>query len=99
MVEYLLQTPIGLRVAELIRGVRPIAPEMLDAEVVSALRSMTIRGEIGEERALIALDALARSPVERVSHQGLARSTWQFGTTSAPMTLFTSSSPSNRTPR
>ena len=37
-VEYLLKTPIGLAMADLIERAVLIAPELLDAEVLSALR-------------------------------------------------------------
>ena len=76
--EYLLNTPKGQRIAELIRDVPPIAPEMLDAEVLSALRSALMRGEIDEAQALTALEDLADWPIERVSHRYLARPAWQL---------------------
>ena len=44
-VEYLLRTPLGLTVADMIEGASLTAPELMDAEVVSVLR----RG--GVERA------------------------------------------------
>ena len=76
--EYLLNTPKGQRVAELIKDVPPVAPEMLDAEVLSALRSAVMRGEIDEAQALTVLEDLADWPIERVSHRYLARSAWRF---------------------
>ena len=76
--EYLLNTPKGQRIAELIQDVPPIAPEMLDAEVLSALRSAVMRGEIDEAQALTALEDLADWPIERVSHRFLARLAWRF---------------------
>ena len=76
--EYLLNTPKGQRIAELIQDVPPIAPEMLDAEVLSALRSAMMRGEIDESQALTALEDLANWPIERVSHRYLVRSAWRF---------------------
>lgn len=57
--EYLLNTPKGQRIAELIQDIPPIAPEMLHAEVLSALRSAVMRGEIDEAQALTALEDLA----------------------------------------
>lgn len=76
--EYLLNTPKGQRVAELIKDVPPVAPEMLDAEVLSALRSAVMRGEIDEAQALTMLEDLTDWPIERVSHRYLARSAWRF---------------------
>ena len=37
-VEYLPRTPLGLTVANMIEGSSLVAPEMLDAEVLSVLR-------------------------------------------------------------
>ena len=76
--EYLLNTPSGLRVAELIETTPPIAPEMLDVEVMSALRGAVMRGAIEEAQALTALEDLALWPIERVSHRFLVRTAWQF---------------------
>ena len=76
--EYLLNTPKGQRIAEIIQDIPPIAPEMLDAEVLSALRSAVMRGEIDESQALTALEDLADWPIELVSHRYLARSAWQL---------------------
>ena len=76
--EYLLNTPKGQLVAELIQDVPPIAPEMLDAEVLSVLRSAVMRGVLNETQALTALEDLADWPIERVSHRYLARSAWHF---------------------
>ena len=75
-VEYLLETEVGLRVAALIAGVRLIAPEMLDAEVLSALRRNVQQENISEARALEALARLEALPVERVSHRTLTRAAW-----------------------
>lgn len=74
-VEYVLETDVGLKVAELIDGARLIAPEMLDAEVLSALRRK-VREEISEATALDALTNLQDMPIERVSHQTLTRAAW-----------------------
>ena len=76
--EYLLNTVKGQRIAALIQDVPPIAPEMPDAEVLSALRSAVMRGEIDESQAPTALEDLADWPIERVSHRYLARSAWRF---------------------
>ena len=53
-VEYLLKTPIGLAIAELIERAALIAPELLDAEVLSALRGAVLGGRLEEGRALAA---------------------------------------------
>ena len=75
-VEYLLDTEVGSQVAELIAGARLIAPEMLDAEVLSALRRGVQAQEISGARALEALARLENLPVERVSHRTFTRAAW-----------------------
>ncbi len=76
--EYLLNTPSGRRVAEIIEATPPVAPEMLDAEVMSALRTAVMRGEINEAQALTVLEDLVLWPIERVPHRFLVQSAWQF---------------------
>ena len=75
-VEYLLESDVGLQVAALIAGARLVAPEMLDAEVLSALRRGVQAQEISETRALEALAKLENMPVERVSHRTFTRAAW-----------------------
>lgn len=52
------------------------APELLDLEVISALRRLRRHHEITETSAKRALTRLARLPVHRVSHQQLSRQIW-----------------------
>ena len=77
-VEYLLKTPLGLTVASTIDGASLVAPEMLDAEVLSALRRLAALGQIEEGRAQLALDVLVRWPVRRISHRLLVQLAWQY---------------------
>ncbi len=77
-VEYLLGSDAGLRVAALIESGSPIAPEMMDAEVLSALRRKVQAQEISEAWALEALARLEDMPVERVSHRTLTRAAWDL---------------------
>ena len=77
-VEYLLDTEIGSQVSELIADAQLIAPEMLDAEVLSVLRRLVQAQEISEARALEALAKLEDMPVERVSHRTLTRTAWEL---------------------
>ena len=77
-VEYLLESDVGLQVAALIDGARLVAPEMLDAEVLSVLRRKVQMQEISEARALEALARLGDMPVERVSHRTLTRAAWEL---------------------
>lgn len=75
-VEYLLKTPVGLALADLIERSALIAPELLDAEVLSALRKAVLGGRLEEGRALEALDDLADWPLERIPNRTLARMAW-----------------------
>lgn len=76
-VEYLLKTPLGLAMADLIERAALIAPELLDAEVLSALRGAVLGGHLGEARALAALDDLADWPLDRIPNRTLARLAWR----------------------
>ncbi len=75
--EYLLKTPLGLHIADTIDDASLSAPELLDAEVLSALRRTARSGLITEERALLALGVLADWPIDRISHRYLARLAWE----------------------
>ena len=92
-VEYLLETEVGLRMAALIAGVRLIAPEMLDAEVLSALRRNVQQENISEARALEALARLEDMPIERVSHRTLTRAAWALRHNVSAYDAYTSQSP------
>ena len=76
-VEYLLKTPLGLALAELVEDASLIAPELLDAEVLSVLRGAALGGRLEEGRALAALDDLAVWPVDRLPNRTLARLAWR----------------------
>lgn len=76
-VEYLLKTPVGRAMADLIERAALIAPELLDAEVLSALRGAVLGGRLGEARALEALDDLADWPLDRIPNRALARLAWR----------------------
>ena len=76
-VEYLLRTPLGMAVGEIIESVELAAPELMDAEVVAVLRRAVLREHLSEQRALAAIDDLATWRVERISHRGLAHSAWR----------------------
>jgi predicted nucleic acid-binding protein len=54
------------------------APELLDVEVVSALRRVVSSGEAPLGRAAEALDDLLDLPVERHSHRWLMPRVWQL---------------------
>ena len=77
-VEYLLQSDQGERVAAVIDGVRLIAPDLIDAEVMSSLRGLVLRREIDETRALAALSDLAVMPIERIPYHPLLSLAWRY---------------------
>ena len=77
-VEYLLATDTGLQVAELTAAARLIAPELLDAEVLSALRQAVLRGQVAETEAQAALAKLSEWPVERISHRTFISAAWEL---------------------
>jgi len=52
------------------------APEMLDAEVGSALRRAVRRKSIDADQAAEALGELRKLPIHRVSHERLAQFAW-----------------------
>lgn len=76
-VEYLLRTPLGLQLADLIEQAFLLAPELLDVEVVSVLRRAVLRQKLAEHRALVALDDLITWPVDRIPHTALVREAWR----------------------
>lgn len=78
VVEYLLQTPAGVAIGELIAGAELAAPELLDPEVMSSLRRRVLGGRLSEGRALRILDELAGLPIERVAHRSLIHTAWQL---------------------
>ena len=45
-VEYLLRTPLGLSVADMIEGASLAAPELMDAEVLSVLWRAVLKGHL-----------------------------------------------------
>ncbi|MDE0654594.1 MAG: type II toxin-antitoxin system VapC family toxin [bacterium] len=77
-VEYLLRTPLGLTLTNTIDDATLLAPELMDAEVLSVLRRAVLRGHLEQERALMAVDDLTNWPVDRVPHRALARLAWEY---------------------
>jgi predicted nucleic acid-binding protein len=75
--EYLLRTPLGLKLADVIEGAFLLAPELLDVEVLSVLRRAVLRGELTEERASVAIEDLIDWSIDRIPHLYLVRAAWQ----------------------
>ena len=76
-VEYLLRTPLGRRVAEAIDPAFVIAPELIDFEVLSALRRAVSQKRLGASSAHAALADLVDWPVVHIPHRNLVRSAWR----------------------
>ncbi len=76
-VEYLLKTSLGVGVAGTLDSNSLVAPELIDAEVLSALRRRVLSGFLEEERAQLAIRALLVWPIERLSHRSLAPLAWE----------------------
>ncbi len=77
-VEYLLRTPLGVAVADLLDSASLAAPELMDTEVVSVLRRGVLLGRLDDARAETAVEDLAHWPVDRISHRKLARLAWRY---------------------
>ena len=75
--EYLLRTPLGLKVANIIEGGFLLAPELLDVEVVSVFRRAVFRQQLTEQRALRAIEDLMDWPIDRIPHKSLVWAAWQ----------------------
>ena len=77
-VEYLLRTPLGVAVADLLDSASLAAPDLMDAEVVNVLRRGVLLGRLDDARAETAVEDLAHWPVDRISHRKLARLAWRY---------------------
>jgi predicted nucleic acid-binding protein len=78
VVALLLSTPLGRRVAEEIGSptVTLHAPELLDIEVLQAVRRYVRLGAISPDRALISLEALQQLDITRYRHAELLTRIW-----------------------
>jgi predicted nucleic acid-binding protein len=78
MTEFLLQTPLGLRVeARLFLGTDEFhAPHLLDVEVAQALRRLVRIGEVRPNRAREAVEDLTGLDIRRHSHVDLLSRAW-----------------------
>ena len=75
--EYLLRTPLGQKLDELIEEADLLAPALLDAEVMAVLRRALLQERIEEHRARLALRDLEIWPVERIPHAALLQEAWK----------------------
>jgi predicted nucleic acid-binding protein len=86
LVDWLVGTPdVGPAVAEEIRQAGSVHTlDLAQIEVVSALRRMEARGELGERRALDALSDLAAMRLRRHTAWRLGQRTWELRHTHSP---------------
>jgi predicted nucleic acid-binding protein len=80
VVDFLLRTPAGERIAERVAAqAGPVhAPELLDVEVVNALARLVRRGDIEESRAVMALEQFEMLPLRRYVHEPLVPRIWDL---------------------
>lgn len=78
VLELLLGTPVGRKVAERIadRALGLHAPHLIDVELAQALRRYVRAGEIDEDSAALALEDLRALDMERHSHEPLLERVW-----------------------
>lgn len=69
--EVLFRTPAGERALETIGDETVVAPELIDAEVLSFIRRKTLQGVLSPRRAEEAIDMLIAWPFARLSHRPL----------------------------
>ena len=77
VVELLLRTPAGEAALGAIGNEPVFAPELLDAEVLSALAGLERGGKISADRADRAIEQLVGAPIDRVPHLGLVSAAWK----------------------
>jgi predicted nucleic acid-binding protein len=75
--EYLLRTPLGLKLADVIADAALAAPELLDVEVLSVIRRAVLRRQLTDQRALLAIEDLMDWSIDRISHKALVWTAWQ----------------------
>ena len=73
-----METPAGMRVADLIADARLAAPEVMDAEVLSVLRGKVLNGILEPVRAERIIAHLSQASIERISHRGLSLLAWRY---------------------
>ncbi len=80
VIELLLRTPAAKSVeAHLFESGQTLhAPHLLDIEVAQVIRKYAAKGEIGDERARVALDDLANLRMQRYPHDFLLPRVWEL---------------------
>ena len=60
------------------------APELIDLEVVSALRGLARARKVSTRRAVLALEDLGVLPIDRAPHRALLERCWELRSTMTP---------------
>ena len=76
-VEYVCRTPLGVTLDSIFENCELIAPEIIDVEVMDAVRGMLVRRILETSHADTAIDRLAQVQITRVSHLGLWNLAWR----------------------
>jgi predicted nucleic acid-binding protein len=84
-VDLLLGTSRGASVRQAVASERDLhAPDLLDPEVLSAVRRWLLRGVVSEARANRAVDELGQLPVVRYPHSPLRSQVWALRNRCSP---------------
>lgn len=78
LVEVVLKTDLGEIIASTIRDCNLIAPELIDAEVLSTLRRGVLAKTVPESDATAAVQRLIDAPITRHSHAALVEEAWRY---------------------
>ena len=71
-------TPGGDQVRRAVEGVDLAAPELIDVEVLSALRSLVAAGQLDSDVASRSVIRLGRVPIDRHPHAPLTSRCWEL---------------------
>ena len=77
-VEFLLRSPLGETVTDLLMNNTLFAPELFDIEVLAGLRRVVINGELSLEKAVALIDELVEWDIERVPHKDHLYGAWHY---------------------
>lgn len=84
MVELLLQTSKAAAVAHAVGGQDMVAPDLLNAELLSVLRWLEQRGVLDSTRAAQAVADLTRAPLRRLPTLPLLADVWALRSNATP---------------
>ncbi len=76
--EVLFRTSLGEQALEMIGGETLVAPELIDAEVLSFVRRKTLQGIVSPQRAAEAVEMLVEWRFTRLSHRPLLAAAFEL---------------------